>query len=759
VYNDTPFYGPLIVSESSQQTLSNPIVPTSDSVVQADITGVGEQAHIAPAPTSRSAQTLPDQTPVAMLSRLRFITEFSWSTLSNGVLYLGDIEYLLRTNTELAPLLAQYEYYRANFKVFIRINSNQFYSGALMISHWPVHLPHGQFRNQRAVLNPVTISASTQQSATIEIAYGYNTEWLYTHQPPNGENQSMHLVVEVLAPLVKGSDTLSDTITVQLFAAYVDPLLQFNKEDIPVPQSKTEIVKDKKGTNIKSTLASTPAKDANTRGNGTVPSFKEMAPTIASVPILGDIVGSLFDVLRLGTNAVSSLVPTVTALAPLAPLLLDKPEVATDPVRAYGSVGIDNFASDVGSVSVPVTYSKNNYGAMLTGLGVSLGTWSIAQYASLPGIAGEYHVTNLAPSGIIPIRFTPTPLGRTCAMFAKWKGSVRVRLQIFASMFTSTRLALYLTPYGTGSAVYDDHIVRIAEVKGDTVIDFTIPFICPSAWYEFSTLLPWSLCYRTISPIVGNDLALDPSIHMVAWVAAGPDAQFALEIKPDTWFLPEVSPLPEAVVLETSTPLPASKVRRLLKPPPPKLPVGPAKPQSSISEAFYGKTFTPIVDGCSYVVDEKYGVSDVPVTYNDLLKRYMFGNALTSDSQPFYSSTDIVNFRHTTHLNNFGVIRGGLCLKARVANPAEPGGIGGLMALETVTGVNIHATTMASASDHGFHTLSFPWVHGKPFIFRLSSETLDRMQMSQYETYFGTPLYAFRDDVELGLPVLPLTNS
>lgn len=748
--------------DSSEQGLTSLLTPSNNSVVQANITTIGDEAKVPALPTSRSAQTLPEQTPVQMLSRLRELASFTWTTASSGVLFFDDLESLLRTNAEHAPLLKQYRLYRSDFKIFLRINSNQFYSGALMVTLWPTaSAQFGNFLNQRAMLRPVTMSASTQQSCEINVSYPFREEWIYSAIPDAGVDQRLNLCVEVLAPLIASSDTLTDTLTVQLFAAYVNPVLQLNADasEAPVAQSKVEITKKIEGGTLKSTVSATPATDANRRQGGMDKSFKEIAPTLSSIPILGTVVGSLFDILKIGVNTVTGLVPVATALAPLAPLLLDKPEVVGDIQRFYGNPCQDQFSSDVAALTTPFTYSKNNYGAMLSGFGVALGHWTLAQYASVPGIAARGTLNTLTTSGDVPLYGAPTALGRLQSSFRYWKGSIKVTFQAFASAFTSVRMAVYLRPFGETSLNFDDHIVKIIDVKGDTVSSFTIPFVHHRAWY---TAAPnFSLHYRLISPIIGNDVALDPSISFVWWTAAGPDAQFAIECPPTTWVMPTTSPLPDPALSAPALPVPPSKAKRLTRAAPSVKKSFEAEAQSSIQHHFVEEKFPPIVDGCSYTVDNGYAITDVPVTFNDLLKRYRsYDGALATgfDIDNLYFGTDPALSNHAQWLNNFGAIRGGYMIKSRFRDDNETDLIGHVVAVTSVVNnVALPTGSHSICGDDGYHCVSFPWIANFPFWFRTGLTGHSHQKLSQLP--YGTGALAFRDDLVLGLPVLPLTGE
>jgi len=391
---------------------------------------------------------------------------------------------------------------------------------------------------------------------------------------------------------------------------------------------------------------------------------------------------------------------------------------------------------------------------MLSGYGVRLGTWSLAQYASIPGLSqpfGFTNLTNLAPSGYLGMNLTPTPLGRMCSLFSCWKGSLKYSLQFFASAFTSARLAVYMRPGTSPSTNYDDHIVKIIDIKGDTTVSFTVPFVSHRTWYTGNP--PFTLIYALISPIVGSDAALDPVITMVSWVAGGPDVQFALEKTPGTWNMPALAALPSSETVLSS------KTRRLLRTDASPAPTSGASQQSAVQTHFANDPFPPIVEGCSYLVDNGYSITDVPVTFNDLLKRFRW--TVEYLTYKYYTSVDYTLVPHSMYLNNFGAIRGGYMQKIQINDPTTPTLLSVSWPVETVLNSTSNTSICASVADSsGWHNNSFPYVHPQPFILRDPLAQFSRVQLSTPTTHVrGLIHYAFRDDVELGLPVLPVTGQ
>lgn len=750
------------IMENTQE-LTTPIVPADNSVVQANITTVGDQVFVPPSEGSRTPMVLPDQTPVQMLSRLREVISVNWAESDSGVLSFFDLELLLRNNTEHSPILKQYGLYRADFLMFIRLNTNQFYSGALMVTWWAGTADYGASFQNRTILNPVVLSASTQQSAEIVVAYPFPQEWLVAENlvPLDPLNQQLFVCIEVLSPLRLASSTLTDTVKVQVYGAYKNPQLQFNRDpagyavDLAEKQSKMEVVKKKGDTTYKSVIAATPARDAAVRERKETPlPFSEIAPTVSSIPIIGTVVGSLYDLLKIGTSTVSSLAPTIGQLAPLAPLVLDKPESRCDSIRAVSTVNSDQFSSDVADMSVALTYSKDNYLKMIKGSGVRMGHWTLAQYAALPGVVlNTNYNPALVPNVVVPL-FGATPMGYLRKKFKFWKSSIKMRLQFFCSAYVSARFALYMLPVYDTSENFDDYIVKIIDVKGDTITDLTLPFPNQNTWIDNDSQ-PYKLVLKVIAPIVGFDTTSDSNIGLVVWTAGGPDTQFALPVNSSFTYTP-TSLLPGEFLSKTSSPplIVSTASRPLTRADTPILKPPKDVVRQSAMQADFEKAFPPIVEGCHFLVDNAYAVSDAPVTFNDLLKRYQ--NETTLDPRELM----VNNYpgKHQIYMKCFAARRGGYRAKFIAAeSPASTWDywLNVNYNIVTGTGGGVAAYVGESiATADGWHHVSIPWVDKYPWAwYTRPQNTFILPDVSSSEVYIG--YVAVRDDFEQGMPLLP----
>lgn len=770
--------------------MTTPVISTTETYVQASINSITDEVTQSLPSHTSAVPMLPDQTPEALLSRLRLVRSFNWSAASTGVLAVFDLEAALSSDPLLAPILNQFSLYRSDYLIKIRINTNQFYAGAMMVTYWPDTRGIGTYREQRQMFRPVTISLATQQAAEIQIPFLHPSQWLPTPRrrpfsPPNPT--STWICFEVLAPMNLSTPALSDVLEVDVFAQFLNPQVTLNESHYP--QSKvvdSDLPSSLRGTNWRTlhqgvkpqsdptswevdadpappatkfahdsgakvhpqskrkprkaprdlkpepstaarfvteasraiSTSTTPAEDAQKKvengGNKPVP-FTELAPTLSSIPILGDVVGGLFDLIRLGVDAVGTAAPILSAVGPLIPMILDKPETTAETIRVFSTIGTDQFSSDVSSTAIAASCSQNSYLTPIVEPSIAMSNWTLAEYAMLPGIqfAGP-----LPTSVNLNLYDGSHPLGYLTRLFNLYRGSTRFHLQFFASAFTTTRVQIAFK--GALATTNMDAINTILDIKGDTVSSFTVPYLQPQVWtnaFEDDTAV---LNVQRIAPIVTSDASVTPYVYMVAWISGGPDVQFA-QPREVGWVATQTSPLP---VLDEH------------------------KEQSSIWNEFKHGKFSPIVDGCSFVLDNGYAVSDPVVTFADLLKRYQKAVPSVSPNLVLYNelSYNYVHNRQAPFLS----LRGGYLMKFKSPNAVQ------FLATRSAGGGSAVLTMGWSLpSDAGWHTLAIPYTSPLPWINRYASTR------SYIEIPFFTPdentFLAYRDDIEVGWPMLPIS--
>jgi len=171
----------------------------------------------------------------------------------------------------------------------------------------------------------------------------------------------------------------------------------------------------------------------------------------------------------------------------------------------------------------------------------------------------------------------------------------------------SGRLLLQYTPVGiVVPQQIDSNITRVIDVKGDTTIWITIPWINET---DFRTCTPDGvgldpgpgiISISVYNQIISSDASSDANIDLVVWSSAAPDCQFSNPVYTGT-FAKALAPERKHQI--------RNKPRRF-------------KAQCDIQQDFQ-RTFPPLVEGCSIHTDQHYVVSEVSDRVIDNLKRYV----------------------------------------------------------------------------------------------------------------------------------------
>jgi len=249
-----------------------------------------------------------------------------------------------------------------------------------------------------------------------------------------------------------------------------------------------------------------------------------------------------------------------------------------------------------------------------------------------------------------------TPLAFCIANHFFWRSSVRLRLNFFCSSFVSGRLLITFNPPPfTAFASVNDNISRIIDVKGDTTVEFTVPYVYETdfaeSWFPQDTdgafTGPGNICVAIYNPIVSANATDDAQIDMVVWAAAGPDAQFSL-ISPN--------------VIHAFGYNPASGATLSMK------------RQCDVSQAF-SRPFDSIISGCSYLTDNHIVTSEVSGALVSNLKRYQYISAgpttpgASTDLPPTYSTSGGAGNMGKIIADMFLFHRGGVSFKYYPISP------------------------------------------------------------------------------------------
>jgi len=107
-------------------------------------------------------------------------------------------------------------------------------------------------------------------------------------------------------------------------------------------------------------------------------------------------------------------------------------------------------------------------------------------------------------------------------------------IQFITTAFTTARFRISVNYVSYSSAVTTtgDVVSRIVDVKGDTITEFTVPYLYQSHWRQvnghgtISDYLQPRLSIEVLEDIIGQSLESDPTVYVLIWRAAGEDIQF-----------------------------------------------------------------------------------------------------------------------------------------------------------------------------------------------------------------------------------------
>jgi len=581
------------IQASAQQELTAPVDTTIFTTPTLTFAEVGVTAEQLTPGYDSIAHGVGEFPRTELLERTVLVQQISWdTTTAPGQLYLVDIDHFLRAFARNWDVLRQFQLYRSDIEVTVRLNTNQFYYGALMISMWPGETT-GQWVDEIAVLEPCVISASSAESVIKTWEYSWPFAWKRTDDNSN----PVYLQIRNLTELSQAAENIADQITIQVWARFKNMKVSYPKLLSSTPpvieyeaQSSSGKLKVKKP---KKKLSNHPTDSAG----GDFATIVEDAITAVAAEGIHSLGGLI-------SGGVGDLLGMMA--------FLDKPD-ETDPQKpVINEASRDLFLVDVGDSNVSVSVYRDRYvDPGKTRMPMSA-PWTISKYAQIPGLKAFIDFTTAHTSWTLNLMgnlVNPTDL-RTPLDYAfynshMWRGSVKVMFQFFTSAFISARLvvqyinAVEFPGYDTD---YTNGLSRVINVKGDTVETITLPWLS-AVWWS-SKALP-QIKISLISDIASSSPVLDAKIFGIMWVAGGDDIQFAYpRIVQDTEWKYRTPPT-EFPILKRIKDDPIIY-----------------EPQAAIQSMFETMDFPPIAENCMYDVDNGYCTNEVLGLVTDICKRY-----------------------------------------------------------------------------------------------------------------------------------------
>jgi hypothetical protein len=372
-----------------------------------------------------------------------------------------------------------FAFFKADLKLRFRVNSTPYHYGSVIIAANPVPAftsPWSDHIAQMTGSQSLLLSANNQTPIEITIPFSQPTEFINV---TSASTNLANVVIRVLNPLkISGSGT-NPTISISVFASFANLRLQGPSTIVATSSSKT----NKK---------TSPAAETKTKQGFIGKTAK----------VVGDIAGGLTKVPIIGGIA--------SAVAPIADLVggvadffgWDKVPVLKPSKPVYVATDADWFtnrsalsATTMGpdpdyrlSTDAKVFHVEDDACRSLQAL---LQTPMLTDTFSI--VSSQAASTVFKSIVVRPFTYMLSGLndgyvdymGHYCQFYDSWRGSIKYLIFVSTSSYTSARLRITYQPDLRAVASVPnggEAPSMVVEVQGDTVIEFTVPYVQQAAY-------------------------------------------------------------------------------------------------------------------------------------------------------------------------------------------------------------------------------------------------------------------------------------
>jgi len=537
-----------------------------------------------------------------LLERIVALSDETWTVDDTTTTLLAnfDVDSLLRNYARNKKILDLYRFYRADIELTLKLNTNQFFYGAIMVTMIPGDAT-GETLSERAVQDPTIISASLADSVVKTWKWSWPSPWRAL--AGNDVNaHPVHVYIDILHALRVAKDGMATSIPIQLWARFRNMTLAYpygpNPGDIeaqsgPFRGGTSRAGGSAKAVKIGGRSSKFPAFDPLA---GVADDAKNVVDAVTSIPskLIDGALSSADDFLSSGIGEALGW-------------LFDRPDDAESQTPANIESSQDYFCTNMKDTNVFIGLKQGAYVNPSPSRIPNSKDFTLAAYAQIPGIRAILDFVDATPKVIdlIPTTFSEsalrTPLDYACLCAYLKSGPIKLHFYFFTSTFITARFAVQLKRKESGLGFdneYDYGLSHVVNVKGDTEASLEIPWLELVWWLKADRR---QIQLKALSVIVSPDVTVDPHIYCTVWIAAGDNFQFCFPKTPTAleWAAPE----PEA--------------------------------QSSPGKVFLSK-FPPIVDGVFFDKDEGFCTAERVESMVALAKRYT-GLNLHADPDTLFS--------------------------------------------------------------------------------------------------------------------------
>lgn len=451
----------------------------------------------------------------------------SWTNVWTGTSYC--FPGILMQQANLFEALQRFKYYRADVKVTIKLQTNQFHQGSLMVS-W---IPGWQSSTAPSIYtlsgcHAVVLSASTQDSCDILIPYLAPANWMYCRDQDPQNVCIARLFIKVLNPLIVTSGSMSNTVPVTVFASFTNLRVSGYasnepsswKEKLKRMSSNNEAHSGSGQKNVESAVR-------NSSGIDSKPIVKVASSLLRKAPVIGDAYGAVADFLK---GIAGDLSKPISQAAPM-PIIATQTNNASltsginvvDQITMYPNANLTQSVIYRGMQSSHITVSKLAQQPMLH------------RTDTLDGMSSSFSMrcTPLVYYG--PNKRSHDWLYYAAYAFRWWRGSIKYLFHVCMPGFYSTRVRISIEDQYDAPVENRGEIPsKIVDIKGDSWIEFSVPYHRITDWVDprFETssgsyLYVPAVKFELLYEIIGSSAPSNPVMYVNTWRAAGEDTEFS----------------------------------------------------------------------------------------------------------------------------------------------------------------------------------------------------------------------------------------
>lgn len=556
----------------------------------------------------------PDQTPKRVLERSYLVAQFVWSP-STTAITLAFPETLFSIST-ISQYLSIFKYIRAGVQLIVRMNSTPYHQGSLVASWIPCRdgASSGLSTYQRVNARPVVLSASVQDSCTLDYPYVNPLSWLDISTCANYAQGTFMLYT--LNTLLTTSASIPTSVDVTIWARFTDCEVAGYLEPVDMkkrrkPLAQAQSSRQPRGKALGVVDYAKKAKE------DTVKEAEDKEDKGVAVKGIQKIVG--------GASEIIKMIPVIGPFyKPIAEFISTFGKVLDLPISdtAICPANLNNNAKYEAQVSglfegkqltmyPGVQTSKENFS-------MESSSMTLLELARTPGLHLTTSFANSGDSATIGVQpMAPSSyaasvdfLGYVTAAFGFWRGSLKYLFHFVNSAFYSARFRIGYA--SSNPTVVDGDLPQLViDVKGDTWTEVTIPYLHPLVWRPTGNSQSTSdpkLYITMITEISGSSAPASPLIYLNVWRSAGEDFQLKCMKNAYSYFNPGMIKKPSEIKYSTSERIPLSQ--KVI-----------AQAQTDITTRFK-QPFKPIAPASNFTMEFRTCEAELPIHISDCMKRW-----------------------------------------------------------------------------------------------------------------------------------------